>query len=108
VRQPHKHADVIKAWADGAIVQYRSDSYPDWDISLNPRWSKELEYRVKPENRFAIIRLEGEISRLEEELIVATTKSQEAQKNYWDAHGEAQNIEDELWQLKQNLINSKF
>jgi hypothetical protein len=49
MNKPHKHAEVIKAWADGAEVQTRSDSYHDWyDIDL-PVWYPSHQYRVKPE-----------------------------------------------------------
>jgi hypothetical protein len=45
---PHKHAAVIKAWADGIPVQMRRDN-GDWrDMTLvNPAWDAH-EYRVKP------------------------------------------------------------
>ena len=45
---PHKHADIIKAWADGAEIQWReSDSI--WRDIKFPEWRKSAEYRVKPE-----------------------------------------------------------
>ena len=51
--QPHKHAEVIKAWADGAEIQFRSQNGRCWvDVAighLTPGFSVELEYRVKPE-----------------------------------------------------------
>jgi hypothetical protein len=45
--KPHKHAAVIKAWADGAKVQVkeRSGKWVDVDV---PGWTTSLEYRVKP------------------------------------------------------------
>lgn len=47
--QPHKHADIIKSWADGAEIEVR---YPDegnlWRACPNPLWSTVHEYRVKP------------------------------------------------------------
>lgn len=45
---PHKHAAVIKAWADGATVQYKV--HGDWrDCGAAPGWFKDEKYRVKPE-----------------------------------------------------------
>lgn len=53
---PHKHAAVIKAWADGADVEFRNTLHKieinnGW-IPLSPRarpgWNDEYEYRVKP------------------------------------------------------------
>ena len=49
---PHKHADVIKAWADGAEIQYRCKSnrteWSEWMPCNGPSWSTANEYRVKP------------------------------------------------------------
>ena len=25
MNKPHKHAEVIKAWADGAVIEYKSE-----------------------------------------------------------------------------------
>jgi hypothetical protein len=56
MRKPHKHAELIKAWADGAEIEYRDTTR---DVSLNPwrglppygDWdaSPVFEYRIKPE-----------------------------------------------------------
>jgi hypothetical protein len=46
---PHKHAEVIKAWADGAVIEIKSASSDDWHEVTNPTWIKIREYRVKPE-----------------------------------------------------------
>ena len=53
--KPQKHAELIKAWADGAEIQKRgligSPTYtPDWEDEENPRWLNDYwEYRIKPE-----------------------------------------------------------
>jgi len=50
--KPHKHANLIKQWADGAIMQFKDSSYKDdWTdcIDNKPSWSDCYEYRVKPE-----------------------------------------------------------
>lgn len=51
MRKPHKHAELIKLWADGADIQYR-DRNNDW--TALPRcgdWDEhpDFEYRIKPE-----------------------------------------------------------
>ena len=43
----HKHADVIKAWADGAEIEYRSIS-GHWLPASTPTWCVSTEFRVKP------------------------------------------------------------
>ena len=53
----HKWANEIKAWADGAEIQYRirprveGGEYSEWVTQKNPQWytSDVAEYRVKPE-----------------------------------------------------------
>ncbi len=45
---PHKHAELIKAWADGAEIEYSREGYP-WKKIVDPTWSTTCDYRVKPE-----------------------------------------------------------
>lgn len=47
--KPHKHAKLIKAWADGAKIQWFDATKGKWYPSDNPLWKEEREYRVKPE-----------------------------------------------------------
>ena len=48
----HKHAAVIKAWADGATIQKREGpgrGLPGhWVDEPDPSWNNFWEYRVKP------------------------------------------------------------
>ena len=52
---PHKHAEVIKAWADGATIEFRcpigDGAWSDWQTlkSGSPTWDIRSEYRVKEE-----------------------------------------------------------
>ena len=46
--KPHKHAEVIKAWADGATIQ-ASNGIFEWEDIPNPTWQLNLEYRIKHE-----------------------------------------------------------
>ena len=55
--QPHKHAEVIKAWADGAEIECRqmspSGEWFEWGRVHNPNapsWDA-TEYRIKPDPR---------------------------------------------------------
>lgn len=47
--QPHKHAEVIKAWADGAEIQVRSTPVSPWVDTDNPPFIECFEYRTKPQ-----------------------------------------------------------
>lgn len=53
---PHVHAALIKAWADGAQIQYRLRSWDDWKDIANPYWDAVIEYRIKPEPKPQTIR----------------------------------------------------
>jgi hypothetical protein len=44
----HVHADMIKAWADGAKIQVYIPRSDTW-IDANPSWDPKFQYRVKPE-----------------------------------------------------------
>jgi len=48
--QPHKHAEIIKAWADGADIQFRTYfTYPWTEVPGYPIWEESTEYHIKPE-----------------------------------------------------------
>jgi hypothetical protein len=52
----HKHADLIKAWADGAEIEWRGIN-GDWcSISGTPAWSIETTYRIKPTPKPDVVR----------------------------------------------------
>lgn len=48
MNKPHVHAEVIKAWADGAEIEVRLNSNRGWVKCGRPIWEDEYEYRVKP------------------------------------------------------------
>ena len=43
----HKHAELIKAWADGAEIQFYTVTREWIDID-NPDWKEGFRYRIKP------------------------------------------------------------
>lgn len=52
--KPHKHAAVIRAFADGHKIQhkhYNSEEWHDWDDQYCPSFLPDLEYRVKPKKK---------------------------------------------------------
>lgn len=59
MNKPHKHAELIKAWADGAEIEVKipkddKESYKPpsnwtrWEITKYPEWRISAEYRIKP------------------------------------------------------------
>ena len=53
--KPHKHAELIKAWADGAEIQAKLED-GSWGDALNPCWFNHSEYRIKPEPKPDVVR----------------------------------------------------
>ncbi len=50
MKTPHKHAEIIKAWADGEPIQFYYDEEKEWkDCDLQPSWHPLNLYRIKPE-----------------------------------------------------------
>lgn len=52
--KPHVHAEFIKAWADGAEIEYFSHYSSNggteiWKPARCPNWSLKTRYRLKPE-----------------------------------------------------------
>lgn len=57
---PHKHAEIIKAWADGALIQYYSEETQAWydlhSSQYTPTFDPRSKYRIKPEPKKVQIR----------------------------------------------------
>ena len=53
--KPHKHAELIKAWADGAQIQVKACNVV-WEDREHPVWSTNREYRIKPEEKQPVVR----------------------------------------------------
>lgn len=47
--KPHKHAAIIKAWADGAVIECRVHDGDCWSKVDEPSWVVHYQYRIKPE-----------------------------------------------------------
>jgi hypothetical protein len=45
---PRKHAELIKAWADGAEIEAQLPSGA-WAVCHDPYWGENSVYRIKPE-----------------------------------------------------------
>ncbi len=45
---PHKHAALIKAWADGAEIEVYNNTRNIWQCVEEPCWDRLTEYRIKP------------------------------------------------------------
>ena len=56
MKTPHKHAELIKAWADGAGIEYMSKITDNWVSIPSPSWAAHTKYRIKPEPKPDTIR----------------------------------------------------
>jgi hypothetical protein len=45
--KPHKHAELIKAWADGAEIECWDGE--EWFEVNHPIWMEHYQFRIKPE-----------------------------------------------------------
>lgn len=61
--KPHIHAEIIKAWADGAEIEARyciislaTNRWSNWFTVENPEWIPHQEYRVKQQPKPDIVR----------------------------------------------------
>ena len=54
--KPHKHAELIKAWADGYTIQMKSKIDGRWWDQDDPDWAEEYEYRIKPDVKQPVVR----------------------------------------------------
>jgi hypothetical protein len=82
--KPHKHCEVIKAWADGHEIQIKTLT-AGWVTTLGPVWNENFEYRVKPKTiKYRVALYKGQVS-----------------DNYWAAA-----LQDEL--QKDTLLHSIF
>jgi hypothetical protein len=51
MNKPHKHAELIKQWADGAEIEVRRgyQSQCLWVEAQDINWDLRREYRIKPQ-----------------------------------------------------------
>lgn len=50
----HKHAELIKAWADGAQIEAKCNG--KWEYMKRPSWFEDHQYRIKPEEKPPVVR----------------------------------------------------
>lgn len=55
--KPHKHCELIKAWADGAEIESYSKLSHKWVKLETPAWEQDCEYRIKPEPKTEPIKI---------------------------------------------------
>ena len=48
MNKPHKHAALIKAWADGAEIEFLPSGSSVWGPYTSPCWDWGGDYRIKP------------------------------------------------------------
>ncbi len=64
-----KHAELIRAWLDGAQIQYLLRSMNRWVDTEKPNFEESEQFRIKPaepERRYPVVMIDGSV--LEEKL----------------------------------------
>lgn len=57
---PHKHAELIKAWADGAEIEFYDSLHKGWKSIAGPiTWAPTLQYRIKPAKQWYRVALKA-------------------------------------------------
>ena len=49
MREPHIHAEIIKAWADGHDIEFYDEVIGCWRLvktRVMPTWDPEIAYRI--------------------------------------------------------------
>ena len=64
--KPHKHAELIKAWADGAQIEFRTSfhipgpgggtCFTAWKSKSHDFWHAHNQYRIKPEPKPDVVK----------------------------------------------------
>lgn len=59
IAKPHKHAEVIKQWADNPSlhIECRRTADYEWRKVGSPVWHEDAEYRVKPEKVYPVTQM---------------------------------------------------
>lgn len=62
MNKPHKHCELIKAWADGATIEFFHPETRKWVVDHMPTWSLIVIYRIKlePEKRHVRLCVESD------------------------------------------------
>lgn len=55
---PHKYAELIKAWADGAEIEIYYEGAKKWGSTKHPGWCEGYKYRIKPQKSEKDIKIE--------------------------------------------------
>jgi hypothetical protein len=55
--KPHKHAELIKKWADGVEIEFQFQGTKTWCVAESPNWVNDTVYRVKPSRVFPVTSL---------------------------------------------------
>lgn len=110
---PHKHAAVIKAWADGAAIECRppapSVCHNQWItvLAVAPEWLTDWEYRVKPHQWQEVIdaHAAGKAVQFKHADSPVTGPWYEAHKNVATTSYDAPNL---MWRIKPATVRFRL
>ena len=83
---PHPHCEIIKQWADGAEVQVKGPSSPNWVVVSDPLWRHDAEYRIKPALSDAERNeIKHRITEIDEQVVALRTEKWKLERKLKDA-----------------------
>ncbi len=86
--KPHKHAEAIKAWADGATIEiFTADGC--WMEVPHPSWMRYMEYRVKREPKPDVVE---ETLLFLNQCIPSTADVDDPSWSFWLRNGDAYRV----------------
>ena len=67
MNKPHRHAELIHAYADGAEIEVYDKKFEKWTATENPCFLSGMEYRIKPEPKpdliyYGVFDMDGRMS----------------------------------------------
>ena len=82
--EPHKHCELIKAWADGAEIEYYNNNIGGWKKLDTPTWMATEEYRIKPKDPKTILVFEWMYKLADEWFLSSRVLTEEKAKDHFE------------------------
>lgn len=108
----NKHAELIKAWADGVVIECRSAGEGQWKqlgpagSDNQPGWFEDYEYRIKPvditERTYQVAGTVGWIAETKDDLFAVLSALQDYLAGHDYRHG--QYLLARVWRLNSPIL----
>lgn len=94
VKKPHKHAELIKQWADGAEIEVDAYHNNNWQVASRPTWNEDLKYRIYQEPKPDVVEIWCGQQMDDLQKVIAPIKEWKIKpKLIWDSEGNLKDAE---------------